>query len=62
MRAAQNRTLTAPIYAHVAIELASAAFDTFLAAMPQAAEFMESRAGWRFHPAGQVCRKSQLET
>jgi hypothetical protein len=36
-----------PVYAHVTIELASAAVDKFLAAMPQAVEFLESRAGWR---------------
>lgn len=35
------------VYLHVTIEVASGAFEKFLAAMPQAVEFLEGQAGWR---------------
>jgi len=35
------------VYLHVTIEVTSAGFESFLAAMPQAVELLERRAGWR---------------
>jgi hypothetical protein len=35
------------VYVHVTLEIASAAIGKFLAAMPQAVEFLEGQAGWR---------------
>lgn len=49
------------VYAHVTIEVASAGFARFLAAMPQAVEFLEREAGWRLAGAF-IQRTGRLNT
>jgi hypothetical protein len=49
------------MHIHVTLEIASAAIDKFLAAMPEAVEFLESQAGWRLAGA-YVQRTGRLYT